>query len=158
MWKSIRRNLMSPIKKILIGFLIVFVGVQFIPTERNQSNLILDSDISKIYSIPHSVQEILKKSCYDCHSNQTNYPWYNKIQPIAWFLEDHIDDAKRDLNFSEFGAYSDRRKKSKLGSILNQIEKNKMPLDSYTFIHKDAILTKQMKSELTRWINSLGYD
>ena len=94
-------------------------------------------------------------SCYNCHSNNTQYPWYNKIQPVAWFLEGHIKKAKEELNFSEFGDYSKRRQKNKLKSIINQIRDNEMPLSSYTLIHRDAILSESEKSELENWISNL---
>ena len=77
---------------------------------------------------------------------------------MAWLLEDHINEGKKELNFSEFGKYSARRKKSKFNSILSQVEKNEMPLESYTLIHRSAILNKEKKNQLSDWINSLGYD
>ena len=146
---------MKFLRKAFLVLIVAFVGIQFIPTKRNQSNEILSSDISSTYEIPKNIQLILKVSCYDCHSNHTNYPWYNKIQPVSWLLERHIEKGKKELNFSEFGTYSRRRQKSKLKSIANQIEENKMPLGSYTFMHKDAIITKDEKLLLINWINNL---
>ena len=132
---------------------VVLVGIQFIPTTRNQSNEVLETDFTKTFNIPYNIQNLLKNSCYDCHSNNTNYPWYNKIQPIGWLLENHIKDGKKDLNFSEFGIYSKRRQKSKLKSIINQIKKDEMPLYSYTLIHKDAKLSERNKKNLIDWLS-----
>ena len=88
---------MNVLKKIIFFLLIVFVGIQFIPTNRNQSDEILESDFSKTFNVPSNIQNLFKKSCYDCHSNNTSYPWYNKIQPASWFLEKHIKEGKETI-------------------------------------------------------------
>lgn len=142
-------------KKVLLILLIVLVGIQFIPTKRNQSNEILESDISKTYMLPAEIQTIFKNSCYDCHSNNTNYPWYNKIQPVSWLLENHIKKGKKELNFSEFGAYSKRKQKNKLKSITSQIRDNEMPLSSYTLIHRDAKLSEKDRDLIKQWVSKL---
>ncbi len=105
--------------------------------------MILDTDFMKVNKVPLEVEKQIKVSCYDCHSNNTVYPWYSKLQPAAWFLEDHINEGKVELNFSEWGAYSNRRKVSKLQSIIKQIENSEMPLYSYTLMHRDAIFSEQ---------------
>ncbi|WP_173820176.1 heme-binding domain-containing protein, partial [Niastella vici] len=94
---------MSPIKKMLLGVLIVFVVIQFIQPARNKNGQVLAADISKMYSLPENVQATLKTACYDCHSNNTQYPWYVNIQPAGWMLARHIKQGKAELNFSEFG-------------------------------------------------------
>lgn len=146
---------MNILKRIILILFIVFVGIQLIPTTRNQSNGVLATDIIRTYNAPENIKNLLKTSCYDCHSNNTNYPWYNKIQPVSWLLEGHIQKAKEVLNFSEFGAYSKRRQKSKLKSIASQIKDNKMPLPSYTFMHKDAKFSEEEKSLLENWVSQL---
>jgi hypothetical protein len=146
---------MRHFKKAFLFLLIAFVGIQFIPTTRNQSNEVLETDFFKTFDTPNNIQQLLKNSCYDCHSNNTYYLWYNKIQPVSWLLEYHVKKGKKDLNFSEFGGYSKRRQKSKLKSIKNQIEKNEMPLSSYTFIHQNAKLSKIQKEELLNWMTKL---
>jgi len=143
------------VKKAAINLLVVFVGIQFVPTKRNQSDNISESDFMIVYNVPEQIENKIKVSCYDCHSNNTQYPWYNKIQPVAWFLEGHIKKAKEELNFSEFGDYSKRRQKNKLKSIINRIRDNEMPLPSYILMHKDAVLSESEKSELENWISNL---
>lgn len=142
-------------KKAILLLLIVFVGIQFVPSTRNQSSEILETDFSKTFFIPNNIQSLLKNSCYDCHSNNTNYPWYNKIQPVSWFLEYHIKEGKKELNFSEFGGYSERRQKSKIKSAISQIEENKMPLLTYTLIHKEAKLSESDKELITTLLAQL---
>jgi hypothetical protein len=133
----------------------VFAGVQFIPAKRNQSNTVSTSDFMSVYSVPKYIEAKIKVSCYDCHSNDTNYPWYNKVQPFALILEDHIKIGKEELNFSEFGGYSLRRQRTKLKSISSQIRDDKMPLLSYTFMHRDSKLTMSDKKLIVNWIEKL---
>lgn len=146
---------MKIFKIILLILLIVFVGIQFIPTKRNQSNIVPKSDFMMVNNVPGDIKNKLEVSCYDCHSNNTAYPWYNKIQPIALFLEGHIDEGKAELNFSEWDTYSDRRKKSKLKSITSQIKGNKMPLTSYTMIHRNAIFSDAEKEQIIQYLTEL---
>ena len=93
---------MKIVKIIAIIALVGFVGIRFIPTERNQSDTVPESDFMLVNNVPETIQKKLQVSCYDCHSNNTQYPWYNKIQPVAWFLEDHIKEGKAELNFNEW--------------------------------------------------------
>ena len=140
----------------MLVLLVAFVGIQFIPTERNQSDIVPKTDFMLVNNVPNDIKNKLQVSCYDCHSNNTNYPWYNKIQPVAWFLEDHIKEGKTELNFSEWHSLSNRRKASKLRSIIKQIESDKMPLDSYTLIHSDGILTDSEKQEIIQFLTQLN--
>ena len=146
---------MKVVKKILIFLLIVFVGIQFIPTSHNQSTETLETDVTKFFDVPQNIQALLKKSCNDCHSNNTNYPWYSKIQPGGWFLEKHIKEGKKELDFSDFGSYSKRKLKSKLKSIISQIRDDKMPMTSYTILHCNAKLSENEKKELMDWATNL---
>ncbi|MDT0646464.1 heme-binding domain-containing protein [Zunongwangia sp. F260] len=149
---------MKFLKIIGLVLLVAFVGIQFIPANRNQSDYISKSDFTEIYEVPENINTILQTSCYDCHSNYTNYPWYNKIQPFTWYLNDHIEEGKAELNFSEFGEYSSRRKSSKLRSISSQVEDGEMPLKSYTLMHWDAKLSDKEKEEFTAWMDSLAME
>jgi len=134
---------------------VVFVGIQFIPSSRNQSDSVPETDFMLVNDVPENIQNKLQVSCYDCHSNNTQYPWYNKVQPVAWFLEDHIKEGKAELNFNEWDSLSTRRKTSKLRSIIKQIENGEMPLDSYTFIHRDAKFSEAEAEEIINWVTQL---
>jgi hypothetical protein len=102
-------------------------------------------------NVPVSVQQTLEKSCYDCHSNHTEYPWYSNIQPLGFWLKDHVDEGKEELNFSEFNSYTPKRKAKKMKEIVKEIEEGEMPLSSYTLIHRNSILTEAQKAELIEW-------
>ncbi|WP_369049367.1 heme-binding domain-containing protein [Tenacibaculum sp. UWU-22] len=143
------------LKIIGVILLVVFVGIQFVPTQHNQNDMVPKTDFILTNNTPKNIGDLLKTSCYDCHSNHTNYPWYNKIQPISWFLEKHINKGKSELNFNEWDDYSNRRKNSKLKSIINQIKNGEMPLPSYTWIHKNAVLHKVEKTKIIDYMNQL---
>ena len=131
------------------------IVIQFFPITLNESDTVPQSDFMVVNQVPATIKNRLQVSCYDCHSNNTDYPWYSKIQPWAWYLEDHIQEGKDELNFNEWTEYSDRRKKSKLRSIISQIEEDKMPLDSYTLIHRDAILSDEDKRMIIDYMTAL---
>ncbi|PKP29084.1 MAG: hypothetical protein CVU01_01780 [Bacteroidetes bacterium HGW-Bacteroidetes-18] len=146
------------LKIILLLTLLVFVGIQFIPTNRNQSDIVPPTDLMEVYNVPEKVEVIFKTSCYDCHSNNTAYQWYNKIQPASWMMQNHIKKGKKELNFNEFGSYSERKKNSKFKSILSQVKEGEMPLASYVLIHRDAKLSENNKKALEDWINKMLED
>lgn len=143
---------MKRIKKILFVFLLAFIVLQFIQPARNQSGQVLQTDISNTYTIPPQVYTLFKNACYDCHSNNTSYPWYFYIQPTGLILAKDIKDGKAKLNFSEFGSISSRRQISKLQDVENRIKDGTMPLQAYQFMHKNAKLTKDDKGLLIEWI------
>lgn len=142
---------MNWIKKILLLLLLLFIAIQFIQPGRNKSGQVQATDIAKTISISGRVSALLKTACYDCHSNNTNYPWYAYVQPIGWVLNNHILDGREQLNFNEFGSYSLRRQQSKLKSIASQVSDGSMPLSSYTCVHKNARLTKKDKNLIMEW-------
>ena len=143
------------LKILLLVLLVAFIAIQFFPTQRNESDIVARTDFLIVNKSPKDISTILRESCYDCHSNNTDYPWYNKIQPVAWFLEDHVKHGKGELNFNTWDELSDRRKKSKLKSITNQVKDGEMPLYSYTLIHRDAILSDSDKNTIENYMNSL---
>lgn len=138
-------------KKIGLLLLVIFIAIQFLQPARNKSGQVMPTDISRTVPVSSAVSALLKTGCYDCHSNNTNYPWYATVQPIGWIVNGHIQKGKAELNFSEFGSYTIRRQKSKLKSIANQVNDNSMPLASYTFIHKNAKLSKEDKALIIDW-------
>jgi hypothetical protein len=144
------------LKKILLLLLAILVVMQFFHPDKNTSttNAATANDISKVIAVPDNVQNILEKSCYDCHSNNTEYPWYAEVQPVAWWLNNHIQEGKGEINFNEFASYRLRRQYKKLEEIIEQVKEDEMPLGSYTLIHKDAILSKEQKLALSSWANA----
>ncbi len=140
------------IKKILIALGIILIIIQFFRPEKNESND-LTYDISTKYSVPEDVNQILKVSCNDCHSNKTVYPWYSNVQPVAWWLNDHVIDGKRHLNFSTFAKMPLAFQNHKLEETIDMVKKKEMPLSEYTYfgLHKEADLTDAQRETLITW-------
>lgn len=146
---------MSRKKKIVLALLIVLIGIQLIQPARNRGGQGSVLNTALKYKIPDTVQSVLKAACYDCHSNNTNYPWYTYVQPVGWMLANHVKNGKKELNFSEFGSYSKRRQQSKLKSIASQVKDGEMPLSSYAIMHKEARLSKEKKDLIIGWAQKI---
>ena len=142
-------------KKILLLLLIVLIIIQFIHPARNISKGEQPNSIAKAYAVPENVNSILVKACYDCHSNNTRYRWYFKLQPLDWWLTHHIEEGKGHLNFDEYTNRSLRYQYHKMEDITEQIKKGEMPLNSYLWIHKDAKLTTEEKNKILDWAQSV---
>src|ERR1700712_3044404 len=130
------------IRKIFIVLLVIFIGLQFVRPARNSGTAEGPADISHLVQVPDTVQKILISSCYDCHSNHTVYPWYVNINPVGFWLRDHINDGKRSINFSDLSSFTKKKLDHRLADIGEQVDKKEMPLTSYTFIHGYAKLEK----------------
>lgn len=146
-------------KRLIIGLLasliIFFLIIQFIPPVSHQNEQAGNDDLNQLYHVPQKVQAILKNSCYDCHSNSTNYPWYGHIQPVRYFLDSHVMQGKEELNFSEFANYSAIKRKHKLRAITDALEEKTMPIPSYLLIHQQARLNQQQIHEILSWIKTV---
>jgi hypothetical protein len=147
---------MSTKKKIMLAVLGLLVIIQFLRPERNSATeLIGEKDISRKYSIPDNVHAILIRKCYDCHSNKTAYPWYTNIQPVGWWMSHHVSEGKDELNFSEFTAYPDKRANHKMEELSDAVNEGWMPIDSYTWMHGDAVITQEDKEVINAWLIGL---
>lgn len=135
--------------------LIALFVIQFFHPKKNKVEGEQPNSVAKLHAVPDDVNVILKKACNDCHSNNTVYPWYSKIQPVDWWLENHIKDGKRELNLDEYASKSLRYQYNKMKEVIDQVKKEEMPLNSYTWIHKDAILTEAEKSSLINWADGI---
>ncbi len=144
---------MKPVIKIALAVGVVFIAIQFIQPAHNKSGQVLPTDFAKVYTVPPNVQSVLQNACYDCHSNNTVYPWYSNVQPMAWVMASHIKNGKNKLNFSDFGSYTSRRQISKLKGIANEVKDDEMPISSYKWMHKKANLTKEEKVLIMDWMN-----
>lgn len=143
------------IRKILIVLLVALVIIQFFRPAKNTATGEQPNAIAKAYPVPQEVADILKVSCNDCHSNNSAYPWYNNIQPVAWWLKNHVDEAKAELNFDEFAAYKPKKAHHKLKEVIEQVKEGEMPLNSYLWTHGEAKLSEGQKTILINWAQSL---
>ena len=146
---------MKKLLKIAVVLIVVGLALQFVPRTDNYSAIVPDTDLLKVYQASPEVTAIFKKACYDCHSNTTEYLWFHNIQPLRFFVDRHVKEGKDELDFSVFKSYSNRRQKSKLKSVIRQVEQDKMPLKSYTLLHSNAELSSLEKEQLISWIEDV---
>lgn len=132
---------------LLIAVLII---LQFFQPEKNSGPSTSD-DLIQVLAVPESIANVLRSSCYDCHSNQTNYPWYNRISPVSWYLSKHISMGKDELNFSNFGALEKSKQVGILSDICELTESGSMPLKSYLLIHREARMDEATIEALCDW-------
>lgn len=138
-----------------IILLVVFIAIQFIHPPRNNYPVNPAHTLGYHYPVPPQVDILLKVSCYDCHSNHTAYPWYNRVQPVAWYLSGHVSDGKRHLNFDEFATYTISRQQRMLQHIAETVNEGSMPMGSYTLIHGNARLNSAQRRLIVQWADSL---
>lgn len=139
------------LKKIALGLVILFIAIQFIRPDKNISTEPSASNIATHYNTPDDVKAILERSCYDCHSNNTRYPWYASIQPVAWWLDHHIEEGKGEVNFDEFMTLKPKKAHHKMDEVNEMVTEGEMPLKSYTWIHRDAKLSRDEKTVISNW-------
>ena len=143
------------LKKIFIVLLVALIIIQFIHPKKNKAEGEQINYIGNAFNVTNEVKAILAKACNDCHTNNTNYPWYINIQPVDWWMNHHVNDGKKELNFDEYINKNLRFQYHKMEEIDEMIKEGEMPLDSYTWIHKDAKLTEEEKSTLMNWADSI---
>jgi hypothetical protein len=145
-------------KKILrILSIVVFAAlivIQFVRIDRTNPSIVKGETLESAVLVPPDIALIIGRSCNDCHSHNTIYPWYSNAQPFAWFLKNHVDDGRRHLNFSLFNTYPPKRKVKKLEEICEQLESKEMPLPSYLWIHRDSVLSEGDSKALCDWANA----
>lgn len=141
-------------KKVLLVILAIFILIQFIRPEKNLSRD-YSNDISNEYTVPSEVQEIIKNSCADCHTNFTKYPWYSNVAPVSWYLGQHVWMGKEHLNFSEWTNYNKNQKEHILKDLEEVLQTKEMPLASYLNMHEEAKLTAEEYQLFYNWVKSL---
>jgi len=142
---------MKIVKKIAIALLVVLVGMQFFRPDKNQAEGdYVAAFVAETQPSPE-VQGILKSACYDCHSANTNYPWYSNVAPISYWLADHIEEGKEHLDFSDWANYTAKKKDHKLEELVEEVKEGEMPLNEYTWTHADARLTQEQITALLTW-------
>jgi hypothetical protein len=133
----------------------ILAGIQFIRPARNQGLAAGPDEISARWAMPEDVHRTMMAACYDCHSNHTDYPWYAGVQPVGWWLARHVNEGRRELNFSEFGRYPQRRILRKLDAIAEEVGEGGMPLSSYAWMHPTARLNPGQRKMIVQWAQAL---
>lgn len=139
------------LKVVVLVVIAAFVVIQFFPIDKSNPTVVEAESLEAAVTVPDNVRTILERSCKDCHSHKTVYPWYSNVAPVSWFLKNHIDVARRKLNFSQFNTYAPKKKAKKLEEICEQLDSGEMPLPSYLWIHRDSILREGEAKILCDW-------
>ena len=137
--------------KILLGLLVLFIGIQFIRPDRSNPATDPSLSLAAVSAPDVRVTDILQRSCYDCHSNESRWPWYSQIAPISWTVAHDVEEGREHLNFSTWGNYPVDEKLHLLEELCEEIEKGKMPMGNYLLVHPDADLSEEEKVLLCQW-------
>lgn len=140
-------------KKLLIALPIILIAIQFIPLDLQNPAVEQGVDFFDVNPASPEIKNLVKASCYDCHSNETKYPYYFKIAPVNFWLKHHVNEGREHLNFSEWANYSQKRRTHKLEESSDEMSRNKMPLKSYIWFHSEADLTEAQKQQLIDFFN-----
>jgi hypothetical protein len=135
-------------KKIYFGLIIVLVGIQFIRIDMTLPEADPALDIIAMNSIDAKTADMLKSACYDCHSNETVYPWYTNVAPMSWWIQGHINGGRQSLNFSEWGSYDAEKQAHKIEEVIEKVKLEHMPLGSYTWLHSEAKMTQEDRENM----------
>jgi hypothetical protein len=144
-------------KKAILTIVGVLILIQLIRPGANKNEAPSPQALTAHYMVPDSVLTALKVACYNCHSNNTAYPWYDQVAPVSWFVAYHVSRGKKHLNFDEFEAYPVKRKLKRLKDISESVEEGTMPISSYTWMHSEAMLTASQKKLIIAWADSLHH-
>ncbi|MFD1551202.1 cytochrome C [Putridiphycobacter roseus] len=146
------------LKKLLALLAIVFIVMQFIQTDVSiPEDSASKTDFLAKYEAPAEIQSLVKASCYDCHSYETKYKWYMHVAPVSWLTKGHVKDGRKHLNFSDWDSYSLKKKKHKLEECYEELDENKMPLESYLKMHDEAKLTTKERLLLVEWFKEMEH-
>jgi hypothetical protein len=143
------------LKIFLIILVLALVVLQFVPNKMPANASAGKDDLLSSSVLPSTISSILRTSCYDCHSNQTTYPWYSKVAPASWLLAQDVREGRDELNFSEWGSYSKRKQIGKLRKIKEEVTSGDMPLKNYLIIHRHAKLSPEQKNALAKWTEDI---
>lgn len=141
----------KPIRNAGLGLLAILIILQLFQPDRNLGEIGSGDNMVAITGMPEDLANILRNSCFDCHSNHTEYPWYSYISPISWYLESHISKGQTHMNFDNFGKLEKNRKIGVLAEICDEIETGSMPLKSYLLIHRKAVVGEKEKEVVCSW-------
>jgi len=137
-----------------LGALALVVVIQFFPVDRDNPTTQSGNTIYDKENLPPDIREIFQRSCSDCHSNRTVWPWYSHVAPVSWVIASDVHGARRQMNLSEWGSYPPKKRADKLDEICEQVGRGDMPDPKYAFIHPQAKLTSEQRKAVCAWTDS----
>jgi hypothetical protein len=141
-------------RRIIPGVVALLVAAQFVSVDRTNHPIEQARTFYTVENVPQKVQSLLDRSCSDCHSNQTRWPWYSGVAPISWVVVNDVHSARRKLNFSEWGNYSAKKRDHEKEEICNEVMEGDMPESKYAFIHRQSKLTAEERAKICEWTGS----
>ena len=141
-------------KKLYLFLLLAFVIIQFIRIDKSVPEVDPKGDYLAMVNIESDLADKIQDACYDCHSYQTEYPWYAEVAPVSWWLKGHVDHGRGNLNFSIWNSYSAERQSHKLEECIERIQNHSMPLTSYTWMHSNAKMDDDERQRMVDWFSS----
>jgi hypothetical protein len=141
---------------LAIGIAVLAIAIQFIRPARTNPQVDPSKDMMALVSVPPEVRAVLERSCFDCHSNRTTWPWYSHVAPASWLVANDVSEGRKHLNFSEWGGYKTGRQRSKLESLIGEVDKAEMPPGTYLIMHRGAALSASERDLVTGWAESLS--
>ena len=142
-------------KKFLLYFIAIILLIQIIPIKKNRDNKVSKNRLSEFANLPKNIENILDRSCNDCHSNNSNYDWYHKIAPFSWGVALHINEGKSKINFDEWGTYNKHQKEFIIDALRESVKNKEMPLASYLPFHPESVISDKDKQLILEWIKTL---
>ena len=142
-------------KKVLIVLLVAFIMIQFFQIDKVNPTTNDGMDFIKIKNTPEPIANIIRNSCYDCHSNETVYPNYAYVAPISWSIKHHINEGREHFNFSEWGNFNQDLKKNMLENAVKSVKDYSMPMTAYLPQHPEANLTKAERVLLVNYFEGI---
>lgn len=139
------------LKWLVVAVVVVFIGLQFVRPAKTNPAVDQTQTIHARLQVSPQVASILDRSCQDCHSNATRWPWYSNVAPASWFLIDHVNNGRSHMNLSEWGKLDKRQANKKLQEMCEEVSDKVMPIDSYTWIHRGAKLSAEDIKTLCDW-------
>ena len=141
-------------RNILIGLVVLLIIMQFFPIDKTNPPVDQAKDFLTMENAPVEVAQLFKTACYDCHSDETKYPWYTSVAPISWFIKGHIDEGHKHLGFSTWGDYDAKQKAHKMEEIIEMVDGKEMPMLTYWMIHWDAKISVEQRKQMTDWVRT----
>lgn len=142
-------------KKIFFGILILLGIIQFFRIDQTNPKVISSEEFFTVNAAPENIKQMSKNACYDCHSNETKYPWYANVAPVSWMLANHRNEGRKHLNFSTWSTRNSNQQQHALEECVEVIENGEMPMALYVVNHPEAKLSKIQKKELVNYFKSL---
>jgi hypothetical protein len=142
-------------KFIFIGIIAVLIGIQFISIDKTNPTVDDNKDFIRLTNPPAEIGILIKNACYDCHSHNTKYPWYTDVAPVSWLIKEHINNGRRNLNFSTWPDYQESKKAHKIDECIEVVKSGEMPMKAYVMLHEEAEFSQDQKMALLTWFNVL---